>query len=402
MGSGKQCRKCAALNELGLKAGASEASIKSAYRKEIKEWHPDRHGKDKAGQFTAEERTKRINVAYRYLTSPSKKGDAQTTRYSSTTPEASRPKSSSTTSNSAKRQSEDSAQPPSGKGYKREQPLKANKTSVVQARPPKETASTYPRQNFEKWNARFHELLINGSNAAKGLTMWIAHVEAQRLSNIAFVENHYRSIGIEPNLNGLDKSEDVKADVMRRLWSESVPDMKERTRALNNDIFLVEKMEELAKRVDDVVTKLQSHRPTMSTKSGYLEIPLDRVMQHCVQLSSSIHKVTYSFREKLIDQNNVAKNKLPYPFDIADSCLPLVFEMEETYGIPQRECHELIKCALRAHGCTREEASVFDGENVQRGTIRAKKEATKKKIIDSLNIMFANGVRPAPIRMRTR
>jgi hypothetical protein len=66
-GDKRECRRCAALNVLDLKAGASEQSIKAAYRRQVKEWHPDRHGKDKAKQPIAEEKTKRINAAYEYL-----------------------------------------------------------------------------------------------------------------------------------------------------------------------------------------------------------------------------------------------------------------------------------------------------------------------------------------------
>jgi len=73
--TGTQCRRCAALNELGLKAGASAASIKSAYRLQVKAWHPDKYGKDIAQQWAAEEKTIRLNNAYKVLTSSSKKRD---------------------------------------------------------------------------------------------------------------------------------------------------------------------------------------------------------------------------------------------------------------------------------------------------------------------------------------
>lgn len=57
---------------LGLKKGASMSEIKAAYRKGIRDWHPDRHrGKDEKRK--AEKKMKNINRAYDVLSDPEKK-----------------------------------------------------------------------------------------------------------------------------------------------------------------------------------------------------------------------------------------------------------------------------------------------------------------------------------------
>lgn len=54
---------------LGLAKDASPDDIKKAYRKQSKEWHPDKHKGDK----TAEDRFKEVNEAYEVLSNPEKK-----------------------------------------------------------------------------------------------------------------------------------------------------------------------------------------------------------------------------------------------------------------------------------------------------------------------------------------
>lgn len=53
---------------LGLKPGASQAQVKQAYRNLIKTWHPDRFVDPEKKQI-AEEKIKKINVAYNHLKS---------------------------------------------------------------------------------------------------------------------------------------------------------------------------------------------------------------------------------------------------------------------------------------------------------------------------------------------
>ncbi|MBM3275196.1 MAG: DnaJ domain-containing protein, partial [Candidatus Sericytochromatia bacterium] len=56
---------------LGVGRSASEDDIRSAYRKLVKQWHPDRHqGGDKA---RAETKIKEINEAYDVLSDPDKR-----------------------------------------------------------------------------------------------------------------------------------------------------------------------------------------------------------------------------------------------------------------------------------------------------------------------------------------
>ena len=54
---------------LGIAKGASEAEIKSAYRKLAKKYHPDLNPGDK----TAEEKFKEVGEAYEVLSDPDKK-----------------------------------------------------------------------------------------------------------------------------------------------------------------------------------------------------------------------------------------------------------------------------------------------------------------------------------------
>lgn len=57
---------------LGIDNGASEREIKDAYRKMVREWHPDRFG-DKKKKAEAEAMMKKINTAYDVLGDPQKK-----------------------------------------------------------------------------------------------------------------------------------------------------------------------------------------------------------------------------------------------------------------------------------------------------------------------------------------
>lgn len=51
---------------IGIKQSCSDAELKSAYKKLVAKWHPDRHPEDK--KAAAEERFKRIQKAYEFIT----------------------------------------------------------------------------------------------------------------------------------------------------------------------------------------------------------------------------------------------------------------------------------------------------------------------------------------------
>lgn len=73
--NGTLCHRCAALQVLELRAGASEREIKAAYRMLVKVWHPDRFQGDKALKDAADVKLKSINTAYVFLTSAPSMGD---------------------------------------------------------------------------------------------------------------------------------------------------------------------------------------------------------------------------------------------------------------------------------------------------------------------------------------
>jgi len=66
-GAGSLCARCAALQILGLEAGATKEEIRSSYHLLIKVWHPDRFQGDSQTRAQAEEKLKGINEAYRLL-----------------------------------------------------------------------------------------------------------------------------------------------------------------------------------------------------------------------------------------------------------------------------------------------------------------------------------------------
>jgi curved DNA-binding protein CbpA len=70
------CAQCAALQELGLAAGATLNEVKAAYKMLVKVWHPDRFQGDHTLAQAAEAKLKAINTAFSYLTSNGYKGGA--------------------------------------------------------------------------------------------------------------------------------------------------------------------------------------------------------------------------------------------------------------------------------------------------------------------------------------
>lgn len=355
--SGKQCRRCVALNELGLKAGSSDASIKSAYRTQIKAWHPDKHGTNTARQMAAEERAKRINTAYKYLTSPSKQGDV--------------PRSGSSAGTRASK-----SRATNGTGDRQQSPKSSGTTRTKRSRRSRQAIPHYPQRDFNLWKAAFDPRLVNGTKAAEGLKKWISHETAQRVSTIAFVSKSCKDLGVEPNLKGCAKPEDARGDVLKSLWSGSIPSVEERTRTIKSDKQFLERMEKLQDSAIKFADAIQHRNAKLPTQDRGFTLSLDPVRESCIQLSTSIATASA-----------FVKREYMQPLDLADCCIGLVWELEERHGLSQAECHELIKYALLAHGCTNEQVAPFDIGSVERGTIRNKKEALAKKVLNSANVI---------------
>jgi len=308
VGSGKQCRMCAALNELGLKAGASEESIKSAYRTEIKAWHPDRHGKDKAGQFTAEERTKRLNVAYEYLTSPSKKRDAQSSRRP-TGPPASPPRTTHGTA--------ESKQPPKGSSATRTKRSPRSRQAIPH----------YPQRDFIAWKSAFDSRLVNGTKAWRGLKKWIKSVAEDRASLIAFAVSCGAAFGPEYGPKNYAKPEDARGDVLKTLWNGSKPNVGKRIHLAKTDTLFLREIEKLKRSVNSISKRIEERNKFIMSQDRVFPVRLHDVYDRCIQLSASITIASALVKREYIQ-----------PLDLADCCKALVWELEENHGLSQAEC----------------------------------------------------------------
>jgi curved DNA-binding protein CbpA len=374
-GSGKQCRRCATLNELGLKAGASEASIKSAYRLLVKKWHPDVQGKSKVRQLAAEERTKRLNIAYKFLTAPPKKGVAPSPPRSPATPEKPSRPPSSTTSKSSKGQAARSTTSPERTSLK-QQPITSSADSTKHPRRSRKAIPNYPKLEFTPWKSAFDSQPINGTKAGNGLKKWISNEAARRASAIAFAVSSWKEYGFEPDLKGYSLPKDAKVDVLKRLWGGSVPNVVERSKAVKSDNELVKQMNKTKKSVEKLASEIKQRNAKLATQDGGFIVSLNDMRESCIRLSTYIATASALVKREYIQ-----------PLKLADCFVELVYELEEIHRLSQAECHALIQSSLIAHGFALEQATPFDADSVDRGTIRAKKEALTKKVLDSVNIM---------------
>lgn len=145
------CFRCAALHELGLKSGATDAEVKTAYRLYVKAWHPDRFPGDEKSKTAAQEKLKAINSAYDFLNSPfSKKGTAY--RPKSATPSA-QPQGSTRQKQSSAKQT-----PPAGGGDQADPP----KGDSGGQTPPRSPSPTPPTPSAaRRWGILFG-MLIGG------------------------------------------------------------------------------------------------------------------------------------------------------------------------------------------------------------------------------------------------
>jgi TPR repeat protein len=155
-GSGTTCQRCSALHELGLKAGATDAEVKTAYRLYVKAWHPDRFPGDERSKSAAQERLKAINSAYDYLTSSPSKGQTHRPKAEAAPPRPQEP--------SQQKQSSPKQPSPAG-GRDQEPPPKPN--TGGQAPPPKPSAA-------RRWGILFGLLADRFRRAPRWL--WAASV----------------------------------------------------------------------------------------------------------------------------------------------------------------------------------------------------------------------------------
>jgi hypothetical protein len=146
-GNGTTCQRCTALHELGLKAGATDAEVKTAYRLYVKAWHPDRFPGDEKSRSAAQEKLKAINSAYDFLTSPSSKR-GQTYRPKAAAPPAQPQESAQQKQNSAK-------QPPPAGGRSQKPPPKENAKSQAPPRPPNPTPPPPTPSAARRWGILF-------------------------------------------------------------------------------------------------------------------------------------------------------------------------------------------------------------------------------------------------------
>jgi TPR repeat protein len=143
--NGTVCFRCAALHELGLRSGATDTEVKTAYRLYVKAWHPDRFPGDEKSKSAAQEKLKTINSAYDFLTSPSSK-KGQTYRPKAATPPAQPQEPTKQKQSSAK-------QPPPAGGRDQAAPPKGNSGGQT---PPRSTSPIPPTPSVaRRWGILF-------------------------------------------------------------------------------------------------------------------------------------------------------------------------------------------------------------------------------------------------------
>ena len=148
-GNGTVCFRCAALHELGLRSGATDTEVKTAYRLYVKAWHPDRFPGDEKSKSAAQEKLKTINSAYDFLTSPSSK-KGQPYRPKAATPPAQPQEPTRQKQSSAK-------QPPPAGGRDQADPPKGNSGGQT---PPRSTSPTPPTPSAaRRWGILFGMLV---------------------------------------------------------------------------------------------------------------------------------------------------------------------------------------------------------------------------------------------------
>jgi len=244
----------------------------------------------------------------------------------------------------------------------------------------------YPQRDFSAWKSAFNITLVSGTKAWKGLNKWIRSVAEHRASLAAFFVSCDIAFGSEPVHHA--KPEDARGDVLKMLWNGSIPNVIERTDVARSDKQFLEQMEKLKGWVEEFAIKVERRNTFLVSQDRVLPVRLHDVLEACIHLSTSIATVSALVRRKNMQ-----------PLKLTDCCRNLVWELETNHGLSQAECHALIKCALRSHGCTPEQVAPFDTGSVQRGTIRAKKAAFIRDVRNSYDVItqvFPTPKQPVP------
>jgi hypothetical protein len=269
------------------------------------------------------------------------------------------------------------------------QQRKASSTARTnRSRSSRQSAPRYPQRDFKSWKSAFDKVLVNGTKAAAGLKKWVRSEAESRASLIAFAVRTGSAFGPEPDLKHYDKPEDARGYVLKKLWYDSIPNVSERTNIAKSDTQFLTQIEKLKESVDSFAKRIEQRSRWLMTQDRVFPIRLHDVLERCIQLSTSIATVSA-----------LVKREFMQPLDLADCCTMLVLELEENHGLTQAECHDLIKCALLSHGCTDEQVAPFGTGSVERGTIRAKKNAFVKGMQDSYDVIsqvFQNPKQSAP------
>ncbi|MGC9293587.1 MAG: J domain-containing protein [Acidobacteriaceae bacterium] len=133
-----RCARCAALQVLGLEAGATDGEIKAAYRMLVKVWHPDRFEGDRNLKASAEEKLKSINTAFRFLALPSSKKARPTQPKTAASP-------AQTQEPNQRRETGSKQAAPAGEATKATQP-KSDANGEAPKRPPNAAPPSPPAQ----------------------------------------------------------------------------------------------------------------------------------------------------------------------------------------------------------------------------------------------------------------
>ncbi|WP_109486012.1 hypothetical protein [Occallatibacter savannae] len=252
----------------------------------------------------------------------------------------------------------------------------------------KQNQAAYPSSpvDFTGWQRKFNELLKNGSDAHRGLQKWVQNEKRQREANIAQFNRAIEHHGLTQEaakklLDDREKPDSARTDLIERLYRESNPVEVKSSPLSKSDMQLISRMKRLAQEIEAFAIQIDKGPQTLSTQDGFFEVTIGALRNPCLGLSSLL--------SQQVDRILRPYTQAP---DIIDRCLPLIFVMEDRAGLSQRECHDLIRIALLAHGCGHAEVAPFaerrESDSISRGTIRNRKRSTKQDFFDSIHTML--------------